>query len=311
MLGDMGSPFVMSVVADGVSSMLDCNAAPVEPQSINVITSPNNGTTWTAPLALGTDYTVDAFNGKLIFQNPPAQGNVVLVRGVSYVDWTDTDLVDFIQIAFLQHTYHRNPPVVLNAVAGAIPPTQVLPANEERAVAILAVIESYWDLATAKAKNFTIDTGDGTVIPLAQQYEHIMSHIDRLMARYEDLAQKLGVGLYAIEVLTLRRKSRMIGTLVPVYVDQEIEGRFWPPDRALPPIPVLANIRIHYCGIFSLGTQYNINDEVIEGGVTYVALAANIDIDPYTDTQAGDGITGLNWKQSWINNTGYGYGYTW
>ncbi len=310
MLGDMGSPFVMSVTADGVTSLIDCDAAPIEPLSVQVLVTTNDGATWSV-LQLGSDYTVDEFNGKLIFQNPPGAGTVVTARGLSYIDWTDKDLTDFIEIAFLQHTYHRDPPVVLNAVTNAVPPTQVLPATEERAVAILAVIESYWDLATTKAQNFTIDTGDGTVIPLSQQYEHIMTHIDRLMERYKELALLLGTGLYAIEVMTLRRKSRITGTLVPVYRDQELEDRYWVPDRVLPPIPVLANVRIHFRGIFTLGDQYNINDEVIEGGWTYVALAANVGIDPYQDVAAGDGICGLNWRQSQINNTGGGAGYSW
>jgi hypothetical protein len=312
MLGDMGSPFTMSTVADGVTAMFDLNIAPVEPTSIVVLTTTDDGVTWNGPLQMGVDFAVDSFNGKLIFQVPPSQGMVVAAQGLGYMNWNDTDLIDFIEIAFLQHTYHREPPVYLDAVANAIPPTQVLPPVEENMVAILAVVESYWALATAKAQNFTIDTGDGTVIPLSQQYEHIMSHIEQLNARYEHLANLVGTGLHAIEIQTLRRHSRVTGTLVPVYREQELEDRYRVPDRVLPPVPVLADVRVHYRGIYDLDAQYYVNDEVVEGGITFIALTDNTGIDPGEDVMSGNGWCGLNWKMTKINDTGgWWSGYGW
>lgn len=311
MLGDMGTPHTQTVVADGATSMFDMSLAPIEPRSVVVVTS-TDGINWSAPLTQGTDYNVDSFNGRLLFPTSPPSGTIIAASMIGYQDWTDTDLLDFIQIAFLQHTYHRDPHVYLDAVPGAVPPTQVLPPVEENLVAILAVVESYWALATAKSQNFTIDTGDGTVIPLPQQYDHILGHISQLMDRYERQARMLNVGMYAIEMLTLRRVSRITGCLVPVYRDQELEERWWVPERVLPPIPVLGDIRIRYRGIWNPNDTYFINDEVVEGGITYVALAENQDVEPALDVLNGNGFVGLNWKQTYINTIeGFWQGYSW
>jgi hypothetical protein len=68
-----------------------------------------------------------------------------------------------------------------------------------------------------------------------QRFAQIQTQIGMLTDRYKTLCEKMGVGLYSIEVSNLRRVSRTTGRLVPLFREREYDDHSLP-QRILPPI---------------------------------------------------------------------------
>lgn len=287
-LGDMGESFTSQMYGDGNTARFELPVTLVDPSTFSVSTVPAGGGTIT-PLLVNVDYVLDSYNGMLALAQPLPAGQVLTVGGVFYEVWTDLDLMDYIQTALQLHTLGRNPPVFLDPVAGAAPPTQVLPLVEERPLAILAAREVYRDLATTSARNITIDTGDGTVIPRGQTYQQLNDTADRLDDEYTELVEKLGISGYdTITMSTLRRTSMTTNRLVPIYMPREWDDHKFP-QRVLPPIDFgigSQGIVVTYRGLWSSEISYNLNDEVDLGSTRYLAVAPSLDINPSDDVAA-------------------------
>lgn len=301
-LGDFGETFVAQIAADGQTVRFELPENIVD--TIQVATVPAGGGETTV-LTVTTDYVVDSYNGIVTTTTAPALGDVLLVAGLFYETWTDAVLIDYLFTAFALHTATRNPPVHLDPIPGAIPPTLLIHPVEERCVAILTAREVIRDQATAAAKDITIDTGDGTVIPRSQRYNQLVQEAARLDDEYQDLVDKLGLPTYdTLTVLDLQRVSYQTNRLVPLYVPREWDDRKYP-QRVLTEINtggLTADRVITFRGQWHDLVRYNINDLVDEGGVRYVCTAPNQETEPANDVAQGDGFHGLHWSISYINS---------
>jgi hypothetical protein len=94
---------------------------------------------------------------------------------------------------------------------------------EEYPIAILATIEALWILATDSSFDINITAPDGVMIPRAQRFQQLTTIIQQRMEQYRQLCSALNIGLWRIEMGTLRRVSRLTNKLVPVYLAQEID----------------------------------------------------------------------------------------
>lgn len=168
-------------------------------------------------------YTLDARAGVVTFDTAPANGVNINVTGTRYQYFTDDEIITFVTSAFSLHTVNRNVTIA------------TLPAREVYLVALLAKIEALWVLATDAAYDIDIRTPEGVSVPRTQRFAQLMAIISQTEELYRDLSMALGVGIYRIEVLTLRRVSRHTGRLVPVYQEREIDDPN-PPLRIFPPI---------------------------------------------------------------------------
>jgi hypothetical protein len=99
----------------------------------------------------------------------------------------------------------------------------LLPPVEEYPLAILATIEALWALATDAAFDIDIQAPDGVMIPRSERYRQLSQIIQQRMEQYKQLSSALNIGLWRIEMGTLRRVSRTTNKLVPVYLAQEID----------------------------------------------------------------------------------------
>lgn len=312
-LGDMGEVFNAQMEGDGQTTQFELPASIVSNVTVT-LRSAGVGTqittlTPTTETASG-DFTVDQYNGYLVLTEPLPAGVVMNVQGIQYETWADHDIFDYLQIAFLMHTNRRNPPVYLLPDPTAVPPTLLLPEIEERPLALLTASLAYADLATAAARDITIDTGDGTVIPRSQRYQQLVQEQQRLEEEYRNIVELLGIQTFdTIQMMTLRRVSRQTNRLVPIYVDREWDDRTFP-QRVLPPIDIplgTAGAVITDRGQYSPAAVYRLNDTVFEGGQEYIMVSTTpiMGVDPIADV--GSGQAGIAWAKTTINSGMYGY----
>ena len=164
-----------------------------------------------------TDYTVEDKIGVIHFATAPASGVRVVVTGEVFRYFTDDEICYFVNTSLTQHTDNRTDGF------GRKINVKLLPAVEDYPVVILSVIEALWALATDAAFDINISAPDGVAIPRSQRYQQITDIIARRWDQYKSLCAQLNVGLWRIEMGTLRRISRTTNKLVPIYVAQEID----------------------------------------------------------------------------------------
>lgn len=209
-LGDQASQFTYSFTGDGFTTDYYVNYKPLDPYTLSVTV---NGTALTKP----TDYTVEANLGVIHFVNAPADNSTVVITGQHYRYFTDDDLTIFVNTAITQHTAGRTDSYGRQMTLG------LLSTIEEYPLALLATVEALWALATDAAFDINITAPDGVMIPRAQRFQQLSAIINQRQEQYRNLCSLLNIGLYRVEVGTLRRVSRTTNKLVPVYMPQEIE----------------------------------------------------------------------------------------
>jgi hypothetical protein len=186
-------------------------------------------------------YVINDQMGQIQLGQPVDNNATLVMAGVSWSLFTDSELAIYVSDAINQHCYNRVISERLRDQFGRIdyrdtPITAaVLPAIEVPLVVILATINTFWTLANDTATDFNIATAEGTSIDRTTQYNQIMSQISAMTERYQMLCGQLNVGIYRAETLTLRRTSRTTGRLVPVFTSQEFDDHRWA-QRQLPPI---------------------------------------------------------------------------
>lgn len=209
-LGDMPKQFTFVTPGNGVQTDFDSKIKPVDPTTLFVTVND-------VPVTQPTGYTVEQDIGVYHFASAPGNGQIVKVEGTSYRYFTDADITRFINTAVEQHTYGRTDKL------GSQMTLSLIPAVEEYPLAILATIEALWALATDSAFDINIFAPDGVTIPRSERYHQLTSLIQQRWDQYKQLSSALNIGLWRIEMGTLRRVSRTTNKLVPVYVPKEID----------------------------------------------------------------------------------------
>ena len=209
-LGDLQKQFEYTATGDGSTKSFNLGYKPVELSSLYVTVG---GVAKTYP----TNYTLEEEAGVIHFTVAPAASAAIVITGLVNRYFLDDDLCQFINDALTQHTYNRTD------AFGSLVTIANLPAVEEYPLAILAVIEALWALATDSAFDINITAPDGVIIPRSQRYSQLTSLITQRWDQYKQLCAALNIGLWKIEMGTLRRVSRTTNKLVPIYVAQEID----------------------------------------------------------------------------------------
>jgi len=223
---DFGEEFQARVTGDGTTMRFDLPKANVALSSVTVESTTPVTLTPAASFPPGSgEYWLDARQGVVTLGTPLADGIDLVAEGTGSLATVPDDLGQFIEIAFDMHTADRYPAVTIDQ----------LPPMEEYLVAILAVREALWSQVAEAAQEVNVDTPEGMHIPAGQRYQQLLGLIQQLDAHYKELSALLGVGLYAVEMFTLRRVSRTTNRLVPIYIAQEFDDHS-PPIRIKPPI---------------------------------------------------------------------------
>ena len=209
-LGDQPKQFSLTFTGDALTSDFPLEIHPIDLYTLEVYV---NG----SPIAYPTGYTLEADVGVVHFVHTPPANAAILIRGLSFRYFTDDDICTFVNTAVEQHTYNRT-----NGL-GSQMTINLIPAVEEYPIAILATIEALWALATDASFDIDIQAPDGVSIPRSERYRQLTQTIQARWEQYHQLCAQLNIGLWRIEMGTLRRISRTTNKLVPVYMAQEID----------------------------------------------------------------------------------------
>lgn len=287
-LDDMGEPFQADVVVDGVTARYELPVDNIDDAGLTVLLIDPSAAV--SNLIAGTDFTMDYRNGIITLANVPAADTRIVVVGTHYSTFAPDDFAVFVNSAYDKHTANTLPKPLLDPAPGQLG----LPPVEERLLAILAVIESLWAMATGAAQDIDIVTPDGVSIPRSQRYAQLMQLISYWQQQYDDLASALNVGIHRIEMYTLRRVSRTTNRLVPIFREQEYDDRT-PRQRILPPIDTGGGRLITYRGIWSPTIEYARDDIVDYLSQRYLAKQASINENPSLDLDLS------HWETTTIN----------
>ena len=209
-LGDSKKQFRFTATGTGTLKDFYLNVKPVELTGLYVTV---NGTA----IAYPAGYTLEQSIGVIHFVNAPALNAAIVVEGMSSRYFLDSELEEFVNTAVLQHTDNRTDQFGTQVTMASLPPV------EEYPVAILSAIEGLWTLATDSAFDINITAPDGVMIPRAQRYQQLTGIIAQRMEQYKQLCAALNIGLWRLEMGTLRRVSRRTNKLVPIYLAQEVD----------------------------------------------------------------------------------------
>lgn len=251
-LGDMAKQFTWSGTGDGSTKSFYVEVKPLDPNTLVVRV---NG----SPIPFPTGYTLEKDHGVIHFVNAPANNAVIYVEGSHYRYFTDSDIEHFVNTAIAQHTHNRS-----DSYGSALTMAK-LPAIEDYPLVILSSIEALWVLATDSAFDINIMAPDGVSIPRAQRYQQLTSIIQQRWEQYKGLCSALNIGLWRIEMGTLRRTSRITNKLIPVYVAQEIDDarrpeRVYLPTDVMGRTPIPSNVGTYDMVIQQGDSWYGIFD---------------------------------------------------
>ena len=212
-LGDTGKSFVAQFMADGTTNRFRLGYSPLDASCVVVY---KNGTDVTS-----TSY-VEESTGVLVVEGLPADGDQFVVSGEYFRYFTAAELESLVTDAVAQHSAGH-----VDSLGRQITVAN-LPTIEEYPVSIYAVTLALYTLATDSSFDIDIAAPDGVSIPRSERYRQLMDMVQARQVQYRDLCVQLGVGLYKIDVFTLRRISKATGRYVPVYKPQEVDDRSYP-----------------------------------------------------------------------------------
>jgi hypothetical protein len=220
-LGDTGKTFVENFVADGTTNRFELGISPID--ATTVIVKVNN-------VDVSSTSYIEESTGILTLTDTPVDMSEILVTGTYYRYFTASELGQLVTDAVAQHSAGHTDSV------GRTITVDTLPAIEEYPVSIYAVTLALYTLATDASFDIDIAAPDGVSIPRSERYRQLMEMVAERQAQYRDLCVQLGVGLYKIDVFTMRRISKATGRYIPVYRPQEVDDRSYP-QRVHEPLP--------------------------------------------------------------------------
>lgn len=220
-LADLGKSFVTSFTADGTTNRFNLPYSPVSGPSLIVS---KDG------VDISSFASVEETTGVLVLNAIPNAGAALIVSGTYYRYFTDSELATLVDTAVQQHTARHTDSLGRKITVAN------LPTLEEYPVALYATTLALYTLATDAAFDIDIQAPDGVTIPRSERYRQLTQMMATRQEQYRDLCVQLGIGMYSIDVFTLRRISKATNRYVPVYKPQEVDDRSYP-QRAYMPIP--------------------------------------------------------------------------
>jgi len=218
-LGDVGKTFVTRFVADGTTNRFKLHYAPLDHKQVAVYA----GTTDIS----NTSY-VEESTGVLVTADVLEDMTEVTVSGTYYRYFTGAELETIVTDAITQHSAGHTDSL------GRKMNVSTLPFIEEYPVAIYATTIALYTLATDASFDIDIQAPDGVTIPRAERFRQLMEMVQTRQTQYRELCVQLGVGLYKIDVFSLRRISKATGRYVPMYKPQEVDDRSYPQRSDVP-----------------------------------------------------------------------------
>jgi hypothetical protein len=220
-LGDQAKSFVWETVANGLTNRF------------LVPYSPINGSTLFVEVD-GVDESeaveVEELTGYITFDQVPEDGDIIRVSGTYYRFFSDAEIENFVCTAFGEHSANRADPF------GRVPSLLNLPSVEEYPVVIYAASLALYTLATDASFDINVFAPDGVTIPRSERFQQLMQMSQARREQYKEMCSLLGIGLFRVDVFSLRRISKTTNRYVPVFLPKEVDDRS-EPQRANLPVP--------------------------------------------------------------------------
>jgi len=211
-LGDLGKSFVETIIADGTTNRFQLQYNPVTSVGMTIFV---NG----VDKSSSANSSVEATTGVIVLTATPAAGHLVVVKGTHYRYFTDAEMTTIVNSAVLEHSAKRTDslgrPIILDT----------LPYVEEYPVTLYATTMALYTLATDASFDIDISAPDGVMIPRSERYRQLTEMAQMRHQQYREICSLLGIGLYAVEVLPLRRISKTTNRYVPIYKPQEVDDK--------------------------------------------------------------------------------------
>ena len=257
-LGDLLQPFDFAFVGDGTRDHFYVEHRPFDPSTL--VLKRDGYPVLPADVGVTFDGTI----GMVLFEVPPDPGEVWEIEGQKWRYFSDSDLQVFIDTAVGLHSHNR-----ADSSGGTFTIGDVSPV-EEYPIALNAVIQALWALATDASFDIDISAPDGVSIPRSERYRQLMEMIGARQTQYDELAKALNIGVSRMETFTVRRTAKLTNRLVPIFLPQEFDDRSTP-KRVLPPPNLYGTEPIRT----SIGT-YDI--DVVSGDPWAVTLDFSFDL---------------------------------
>jgi hypothetical protein len=220
-LGDMPKSFVTQFISDISTNRYRLEYAPVDGPNVQVF---KNG------VDISDQCAIEEHTGVLVLDALPEIDDEFTVTGNYYRYFTTAELEKIVESALTQHAGRD-----VDALGRKITIAN-LPVIEEYPVALYATTLALYTLATDASFDINIFAPDGVTIPRSERYRQLMEMIDARQTQYRELCIQLGIGMYNIEVFSLRRISQRTNRYVPIYRPQEVDDRSHP-QRVDIPLP--------------------------------------------------------------------------
>lgn len=218
-LGDLGKSFVTQFMADGTTNRFRLHHSPLDATTVIVFKS-------------GIDITdqcsVEESTGVLVTDMLPEDGEEFTVTGTFFRYFTGAELQQVITNAIDLHGAKHTDSLGRKITA------ETLPYIDEYPVVVYATALALYTLATDASFDINIFAPDGITIPRSERYRQLLDVMNTRKAQYAELCAHLGIGLYSIDVFTLRRISKRTNRYVPVFKPMEVDDRSWPQRVNLP-----------------------------------------------------------------------------
>jgi hypothetical protein len=207
-IGDTARSFVETFTGDGISNRFSLTQAPIKGSTVLIRVGSTDVSSTTV---------VEEGVGIIQLAAIPSSGSVITVAGVAFRYFTDTEIEYYVNTAF---TEHARTTVDTNGNRVSL---LTLPAIDEYPLVILASTLALYTLSTDSAFDIDIISPDGVSIPRSERYRQLTEIVQARKEQYRDLCNMLGIGVYRVEMGTLRRVSRLTNKYIPIYLNQEID----------------------------------------------------------------------------------------
>jgi hypothetical protein len=218
-LGDLPQSFVTQFISDISTNRYRLEHAPLDADRVTVF---KNG------VDISDDVEIEEHTGVLVLDDLPDIDDEFTVTGNFYRYFTTRELETIVTTALTQHAGRDTDSL------GRKITVDNLPSIEEYPVSLYATTLALYTLATDASFDINIFAPDGVTIPRSERYRQLMEMIDARREQYRELCTQLGIGMYSIDVFTLRRISKTTNRYVPVYRPQEVDDRSRPQRVEIP-----------------------------------------------------------------------------
>jgi hypothetical protein len=177
---------------------------------------------------ISNECSLEESTGTLVTETLPNDGDEFTVSGTYYRYFTGAELAQVITNAVDMHSAKHTDSL------GRSITVETLPYIDEYPVVVYATALALYTLATDASFDINIFAPDGVTIPRSERYRQLLDMMNTRKSQYAELCAHLGIGLYSIDVFTLRRISKRTNRYVPVYKPMEVDDRSWPQRVNLP-----------------------------------------------------------------------------